>query len=197
MPRLPELLQRFPGIELDVRANIARASFVGEREADVAIRQHPQGKPPAEPSAIAAKVARLGFAAFASHGYVEKHGLPQRPVASLAGHSVISTSNWFSDDWNDQLEHPGRYALAAYPFSTVQAAVLAGVGMAILPCLGADRDPRLVRVTDVILSFDMWVVTSAQARNNPRIVAFKDALIELLRAAKDELAGTLDEPRIS
>jgi DNA-binding transcriptional LysR family regulator len=194
MPRVPALLQRFPGIELDVRANIARASFAGEREADIAIRQHAQGKAPAEASAIAGKVARLGFAAFASREYVERHGLPARPVKSLEGHTLISIGGWFPGDaWNDELEVPGTYAIALYPFSTVQAAVQAGVGIGVLPCLGADGDARLVRVSDVILSFDMWVVTSTQARNNPRVRAFKDTLVELLREARDELSGAAGE----
>lgn len=194
MPRVPELLRRFPGIELDVRASIARASIVGEREADIAIRQHPRGKAPAEPSAIAVKVGELGFAAFASQAYVERQGLPARPLTSLAGHSVISVGSWFpADAWNDELEVPGTYAIAVYPFSTVYAAVLAGVGIGVLPCLGADADARLVRVSDVILSFDTWVVTSAQARGNPRVRTFKEALIELLRGARDELAGVAAE----
>jgi DNA-binding transcriptional LysR family regulator len=191
MPRVPALLRRFPNTELDVRAGIARASLVGEREADIAIRQHPQGTLPAEPSAIAVKVALLGFAAFASHDYVATHGRPQRTPLNLEGHSVIRTDPWFSGhDWNEKLEAPGSYALSAFPFSTVYAAAIAGLGIAVLPCLGTDTDPRLTRISDVLLSFDMWVATSAQARNNPRIASFKDALIEELRAARDELAGT-------
>jgi DNA-binding transcriptional LysR family regulator len=189
IPRVPELMQRFPGIELDVRADIARTSFVGEREADIALRTLTQGKAPAEASAVAAKVGTLGFAAFASPAYVARHGAPERPLTSLAGHSVISTRGWFANTWNDQLETPGTYVLSAYPFATVLAAVAAGLGIALLPCLGADRDARLVRVSDVVMSFDLWVVTSAQARNNPRIRSVKDAIVELLREHADEVAG--------
>jgi DNA-binding transcriptional LysR family regulator len=72
MPRVPQLLRRYPGIELDVRENITCASIVGQREADIAIRQHPRGKAPAEPSAIAVKVGELGFAVFASQEYIER-----------------------------------------------------------------------------------------------------------------------------
>ena len=190
IPRVvPELMARFPDLELDIRANIARASFVGEREADIAIRQHPRGTTPAEPSAVVTKVGQLGFAGFASREYVDRRGLPTRPITSLEGHSLISTEPWFSADWGDQLELPGTSTISAFPFSTVFSAVVAGLGIGLLPCLGADGDPRLVRVSDVIASFDMWVVTSTHARNNTRVRAVKDALVEMLRAAKDELAG--------
>jgi DNA-binding transcriptional LysR family regulator len=193
IPRVPELLRRFPGIELDVRADIARTSFVGEREADIAMRTLTQGRAPAEPSAVASKVGTLGFAVYASRAYVERHGAPERPLTSLAGHSVISTRGWFPNTWNDQLETPGRYALAAYPFASVLVAVVAGLGVALLPCLGADSDPRIVRVSDLLMSFDLGIVTSVQARTNPRIRAVKEALVELLREQSDELAGTVHE----
>jgi DNA-binding transcriptional LysR family regulator len=190
MPRVAELQQQFPGIELDIRAGLARARFVGEREADIAIRQHPIGTKPAEPSVLAAKVGRIGFALFASREYVQRHGRPARPITSLEGHSLIGTTSWGPGaSWFDELENAGDETISAFPYSTACAAVLAGLGISVLPCLGADSDPRLTRVSDVMASFDLWVVSSAQSRKNTRIRMVKEALIELLRQARDELAG--------
>jgi DNA-binding transcriptional LysR family regulator len=190
MARIASLMEKFPGIELDIRAGVAPARFVGEREADIAIRQHPEGKAPAEPSVLAAKVGRIGFALFASHEYVESHGRPARPVTSLEGHSVIGTTTWGPGaSWFAELEHAGVETISAFPYSTAYAAVLAGVGISVLPCLGADGDPRLVRLSDVIASFDLWVVSTAQSRTNVRVSTVKEALIELLRQSRDELAG--------
>lgn len=189
MPRVPELLRRLPDVELDIRAEIARANIV-RREADIAIRQHPIDREPAEPAALAVKVARLGFAAYASRGYLERYGRPAHPVRSLAGHKMISTGAWAPGDaWNAQLEYPATYSLSVYPFSAALAAALAGLGIAVLPCLCADADARLVRLSEVVASFNMWAVTNAEVRNNARVRAVKDALVEMIRAGGRELAG--------
>ena len=67
--------------------------------------------------------------------------------------------------------------------------MLAGLGVSVLPCLGADSDPRLVRLSDVMAAFDLFIVSSAQSRNNARVRAIKEALIEMLRQGRDELSG--------
>lgn len=188
VPRLPELMKRFPDITFDIHADISRRSL-SKREADVAIRQYAEGTPPAEPSALAVKVAKLAAAAYASPEYIERFGRPARPVRSLAGHRMIRTSPSPGDTWNATLDEPADHVLSVYPFATAAVAAIAGLGIAVLPCLGSDADPRLTRISDVIVTFDMWVVTNAEVRNNPRVRDVKDALVEMLRAASRELAG--------
>jgi DNA-binding transcriptional LysR family regulator len=191
IPRLPELIRRFPDVAFDIHADISRRSL-SKREADVAIRQYGEGTPPAEPSALAVKVGKLAAAAYASHEYVERFGRPARPVRSLAGHVMIRTSPSPGDTWNAALEEPADTVLSVYPFAAASAAAVAGLGIAVLPCLGSDTNPRLTRISDVLVTFDMWVVTTAEVRNNPRVRAVKDVLVEMVRAASRDLAG--DEP---
>jgi DNA-binding transcriptional LysR family regulator len=181
-------MKRFPDVAFDVHADISRRSL-SKREADIAIRQHPEGTPPAEPSALALKVAKLAAAAYASHEYVARVGRPVRPVQSLAGHVLIRTSPSPGDGWNDTLDEPADSVVSVFPFASAIVAALAGIGIAVLPCLGADTNPRLTRVSDVLVTFDMWVVTNADVRNNPRVRDVKDALVEMIRAASRELAG--------
>ncbi|MBX3188619.1 MAG: hypothetical protein KF819_16500, partial [Labilithrix sp.] len=191
IPRVPELRRRFPEIRLDVFADISHVNVL-RREADIAIRQRPQDKSPAEASALVTKVGSFAFAAYASAAYVERHGGPAYPAQDLEGHEMISTGKWSpGDPWNEQLAHPAKYVLSVYPFSAAIAAAAAGIGIAVLPCLGMDRDPRLVRLTDVIFAYDTWVVTSPGAQNNPRVTKVKAALIEMLRDAERELSGAL------
>lgn len=191
IPRLPILMKRFPDIAFDIHADISRRSL-SKREADIAIRQHPVGTPPAEPSALAVKVGKLAAAAYASHEYIERFGRPARPVRSLSGHLMIRTKWSPGDGWNDALDEPAEYVVSLYPFATATVAAAAGIGIAILPCLGSDTDRRLTRISDVIVSFDMWVVTTVEVRNNPRVRVVKDALVEMIRAASRELAGEDD-----
>jgi DNA-binding transcriptional LysR family regulator len=189
IPRVPELGRRFPETALEILADVSAVS-IPQREADVAIRQYPRGRPPAEPSALAMKVGSFGFAAYASPAYVDRRGRPERPIRSLEGHEMISTARGGpGNTWNEQLEHPARYVLSGYPFSVTSAAAAAGIGIAVLPCLGTDADPRLLRLTDVVASYDVWVVTNHTVRNNLRVRAVKDALVEMLRSADAELSG--------
>ena len=191
IPLVPELQRRFPNIAFDIVADISRTNVL-RREADIAIRQHPTGKAPAESSALAMKIGIFAFAAYASPAYLERHGRPQGGLApNLAGHRMISTGKWAPGNaWNEQLDNPAEYVLTVYPFSTATAAAATGVGIAVLPCLGADTDPRLVRLTPPLDCFDIWVVSSPEVQANQRVRAVKEALIELLRDRAPALAGT-------
>ena len=189
IPRVPELRRRFPDVMLEIHAEVARVNMV-RREADIAIRQLPEGNAPGEPSALALKVGKFGAAAYASPAYVERRGLPERPVRSLAGHEMISTgARSPGDSWNAQLEQPADYVLSVHPLAAAAAAAIAGIGIAVLPCVASDSDPRLVRLSDVVVSIDNWVVTNHDARNNPRVRGVKDALVEMIRDGANELGG--------
>jgi hypothetical protein len=54
-----------------------------------------------------------------------------------------------------------------------------------------------VRLTDVVASYDIWLVTNPDVRNNARVRAVKDALVELLRAAEAELSGASSQAAAS
>jgi DNA-binding transcriptional LysR family regulator len=190
LPRVPALMQRFPDIPLDIVADIARVNVL-RREADIALRQHTLGKAPAEPEALARHLCTFGFAAYASPDYVARHGRPERPIQSLAGHKMISTGPWATpgNSWNEQLSESADYVISVYPFSTATSAAAAGIGIAVLPCLGSDTDPRLVRLSEVVASFDLWIVTSQGVRDNARVQAVKGALIEMIRESEPAFSG--------
>jgi DNA-binding transcriptional LysR family regulator len=138
IPRLPDLMKRFPDIAFDIHADISRRSL-SKREADIAIRQYPEGTPPAEPSALAVKVGKLAAAAYASHEYIERFGRPAYPARSLAGHVMIRTEWSPGDGWNATLDEPAEYALSVYPFASATVAAVFGIGIAILPCSPANN----------------------------------------------------------
>lgn len=190
IPRLPALMERFPDVVFDIHADVSRRSM-SKREADIAIRQYGKGTPPAEPTALAIKVGELAAAVYASPEYLARFGTPERPIRSLRGHRMIWTGPSPGDNWNASLDEPAEDVISIFPFASAAVAAVTGLGIAVLPCLGSDSNPRLVRLTDVIVTFDMWVVTNAEVRNNPRIQVVKDALVEMLRAAGDELAGSI------
>ena len=190
IPRLPQLRSSFPDVTFDIVADIAPVNVL-KREADIAIRQRPEGSAPAEPEALAMRVGNFAYALYGSRDYVERHGRPERPVRSLAGHEMIGSGDFGpGDPWNAQLDEPAAVAAAIFPLMAVTTAVIAGVGVGVLGCLEADADPRLVRLSDVLGAYALWIVTSHAVRNNPRVRAVKEALGEMIQAAAPELDGT-------
>ena len=190
IPRLPQLRSLFPDVAFDIVADIAPVNVL-RREADVAIRQRPEGTAPAEPEALAMRVGKFGYALYGGRDYVERHGRPERPVRSLAGHEMISSgTSGPGDRWNAELDEPAAVAASIYPLMAVTAAVIAGVGVAVLGCLEADGDPRLVRLSDVLGAYPLWVVTSHAVRNNPRVRAVKEAVVGMIQAAAPEFDGS-------
>lgn len=84
IPALPRLLERNPGLELEVRlAN--RVVDLLEEGIDCAIRLGP----PAEPSLVARRIAATRLATCASSEYLERHGTPRTP-ADPARHECIA-----------------------------------------------------------------------------------------------------------
>jgi DNA-binding transcriptional LysR family regulator len=159
------------------------------READIAIRAHPPGKAPGEPSLLVRKAAQFGYALFAAPSYIDGHGLPERPIRSLAGHQLVGTAHPEQMAWNAQLDQPAEVPLTVFPFASNLAAVAAGLGLGFCACLVGDTHPGLIRVSEVINLWDVWIVTNPDARNNTRVRSVKEALMQLLEAANDRLSG--------
>jgi DNA-binding transcriptional LysR family regulator len=181
-------MRRFPQVQFEVFSGVASVDMP-RREADIAIRIHPPGKAPGEPSLLVRKAAQFGYALFATQSYIDSHGLPERPIRSLAGHQLVGTAHPEHMAWNAQLEHPAEVPLTVFPFASNLAAVAAGLGLGFCACLAGDAHPDLIRVSEVINRWDVSVVTNPDARNNTRVRSVKEALMQLLEAASDSLSG--------
>ena len=195
MPALRGLRERFPQAQFELYSAVASVDMP-RREADIAVRVHPPGKPPGEDSLLTRKAAKFGYALYATHGYVAAHGLPERPIRSLRGHQLVGNGHPLLMAWNTQLEEPADVPFTVFPFISNMAAIVGGLGLGIsTPAWREIEHPGLVRVSDAIGQWDLWVVTNPEARNNRRVRAVKDALLELLDAAADRLAGGTLEPQ--
>lgn len=188
VPELRGLMERFPRVQFELFSGVASVDMP-RREADIAIRAHPPGKAPGEPSLLVRKAAQFGYALYATQSYIDSHGLPERPIRSLAGHQLVGTAHSEHIAWNAQLERPAEVPLTVFPFASNLAAVAAGLGLGFCACLAGDTHPGLIRVSEVINLWDVWIVTNPDARNNTRVRSVKEALIQLLEAANDRLSG--------
>ena len=59
-----------------------------------------------------------------------------------------------------------------------------------IPCLLGDQLPTLRRLSEPVESFAVWMVVNPDAKDNPRIRAIKDALLEIIRDGRQLLSGT-------
>ncbi len=115
-------------------------------------------------------------------------------MRSLRGHQIVGNGHPLLMAWNTQLDEPAEVPLTVFPFMSNLAAVVGGLGLGILACVAGDQHPDLVRLTDVIGQWDLWLVTNPEARNNARVRGVKEALLELMEAAGDRLSGGKLEP---
>lgn len=193
VPALPGLRQRFPQVAFELYSAVASVDMP-RREADLAIRVHPPGKAPGEDSLLSRKVAKFGYALFAAQSYVDTHAVPEHPIRSLRGHQLVGNGHPLLMAWNTQLEEPAEVPLTVFPFISNFAAVVGGLGLGLVACVAGDQHPELIRLSDVIGQWDLWLVTNPEARNNTRVRAVKEAVVELLEAAGERLSGGKMEP---
>lgn len=83
LPALPEFMERYPGLQIDLRLNDSVTDLVAER-VDVAMRVGP-----VRASGLAVRrVGAIRFVTCASPKYLEAHGIPRTPD-DLRGHRLV------------------------------------------------------------------------------------------------------------
>ncbi len=85
LPRLPEFLARYPGIDLDVRFNDRVVDLVREG-VDLAVRAGPM----ADPNVVAQRISGSRWITCASPAYLARYGRPET-IADLADHVLIGS----------------------------------------------------------------------------------------------------------
>lgn len=78
-------------------------------------------------------------------------------------------------------------------FLVMRAMVAAGLGLAVLPCYWADRDPRLQRAYPDIVShpdLGLWLLYHPDRKQEPRLRAFVDFIIAEVLQRRTQFEGT-------
>ncbi|MEM9729944.1 MAG: LysR substrate-binding domain-containing protein, partial [Myxococcota bacterium] len=86
---------------------------------------------------------------------------------------------------------PGaRISMRVDRMALMTAALEAGLGITILPCLSGDANPRLCRVGDYFEGgMFLWVLTHPELRGSARIRAFTTYVRELIVRDRDLIEG--------
>jgi DNA-binding transcriptional LysR family regulator len=133
---LPEFLARYPSIRLVLHATNRRVDVLNEGF-DVALRV--RSIPTGEDGLVMRTFGSSRHLLVATGAYLEQHGRPQRPE-DLTRHATLSFApetdrqTWDLLDSNGaaaRIEHSPRFV--CHDFPAIRAAVLAGLGIALLP----------------------------------------------------------------
>jgi DNA-binding transcriptional LysR family regulator len=155
LPLIPDLLSRYPGIQVDVILSDFVRDMVDDR-IDLAIRVGQVN----EPDAVVKRVAGTPLVCVGSRRYFEQHGIPGTP-ADLVHHNCLlyggleESADWPFAGPEGRFSVTVRGNLSSNSVETIRAGVLAGVGIGLFTRASlADelRHPDVITVLDDYLT---------------------------------------------
>jgi DNA-binding transcriptional LysR family regulator len=185
---LTRLAQQRPDITLETVSS-GQLVDLQRGDADLALRIGPIS----DPELVARSLGEVGSSLYASPRYLQEHPAPT-DVSDLSGHRVVGfgtelaampAARWLQ-------AHAGNavVALRSNEMTTMIEAAASGAGLALLPCMLADADPRLTRLTPQVLARrGLSLVYRREQRGSRPVRMVASFLIEALRSKADRIGG--------
>lgn len=186
---LARLAQEHPDITLETVSS-GQLADLQRGDADLALRIGPIQ----HQDLVARSLGEVGSSLYASPRYLQAQAAPIT-LSDLSGHRLVAfgaelsampAARWLQ-------AHAGQAAvvLRTNEMSTMLEAAASGAGLALLPCLLADTDPRLVRLTpEVLARRGLSLVYRREQRGNRPVRRVAGFLIEALRSRADRISGS-------
>jgi len=179
-PRLPALYARYPDLKIDLMLE-ERVLDLPMREADVAIRM----KEPSQADLIRKRLMNIRMRLYASPEYLRANGKPAT-LADMVDYRLISQSPAAAQVaagatlTRELMTMPIRSTFTVNNYFGVLQAVLANLGIGLLPDYLTEDFPSLVRVLPEIESDEVPVFLAypEELRHSKRISAFRDFVLE-------------------
>jgi DNA-binding transcriptional LysR family regulator len=171
-------------IEFDSKTPLANMTL---READVAIRLGLK----APGHLIGSSYAKVGYAVFGGADLVGRLG-PDTLYSDYPWVGWDRAVNRSTDAWMNK-HAPGATVVMRFGSMPVIAhAVAQGAGLAVLPCVIGDADPRMRRAGAYFQSSELrvWLLTHPKLRGTARIKAFLGFMREALKRDADLFEGS-------
>jgi DNA-binding transcriptional LysR family regulator len=176
-PNLQAFRAQYPEIEIELICT-SQALSLAKGEADVLLRL----ARPREEHLVIRRVCVIELGLYASPSYLERRPVRWNETQRVDGHETI----FFADrrafarenDWFQDILGTGDIALRSDSVSAAYSACAGGVGIALLPCIVADRDPALVRIGPRVgpQPREVWLGVHRDLKNSARIRAVLDFL---------------------
>ena len=183
-PHVWQFLERHPGIEIGFICSDTHLSL-SRHEADLAIRF--TGRPPE--TLAGRRLAKAAFGVYAAHA----------GVGDRLDRTHLESFDWIG--WHDEV-HNRMLITSAFPkarikhrvdsTATMQSMARHGLGVAVLPCYIADRDPGLRRVLPELLNattLDLWILHHPDVRRVSRVRLFADFIANVIATDLDLFEG--------
>jgi DNA-binding transcriptional LysR family regulator len=178
IPRLPRLIDRYPGLEITFSSNLDFVDL-SRREADIALRS----REPQHPDSVGRRLGTLAQAAYSATSLATG---PQPPLIGLP-------REYDGSDFARILAESfpsGNIVARGSSESHIHELVKAGVGIGILDCFVGDRDPGLHRVlAQPVWTQTVWAEVHVSMSRAPRIRLVMDFLQDVFAAEKELLSG--------
>jgi DNA-binding transcriptional LysR family regulator len=184
-PAVPELRARHPGLVLEIAAD-QRTFDLGRREADLAVRL---GRP-RDAGLVTRKLSPVAYRFYAAPG----SDAARRGEVDLAADPFVAFDDSLAtspqERWMADVAPGHRVVFRSNSTASLAAAARAGVGVALLPCFVAERDPALVRLGGPEpVEHELWLLVHGDLRRAPRVRAVLEWVDALVRRARAELCG--------
>ena len=189
-----------PDIEIEISLTHQRLNL-SRQDADIAIR--PSNNPP--DNLVGQRVAGLAMAVYGVPEIAANLNLEELYGTGLKAHlKALRAEKWVglgsslsgSSAGNiiQQIIPASKISMTVDTFTGICSAVAAGNGLGILPCIIADREPKLMRITKPIeeLTVSIWVLTHPEIRGAAKIRAFMDFITKAIRGDAAILEGRLE-----
>jgi DNA-binding transcriptional LysR family regulator len=167
----------YPNLTIDLLSDDRRLD-IRRGDADIAVRFGEVG----DPDLVARKLGSGGWALYASRDYVARKGLP-RSISDLHGHDVIGYNDSVADvigaRWLRDHAVGSNLVLRANGTTTVTSAVVAGLGLAPLPCIIGNHEVELVRLSaELVGACSIVLVVHPDLTSVARIRATIEFIVE-------------------
>lgn len=190
MPHVKSFSARHPGITVRLTATNAMVDL-GQRQADVAIRNVP-----AKTQGLTVrKLGTLLSAAYATHEYVERCGIPERANACY-GHTLVAYNDvaTYCPHFSWLNASSAQIAFRATDTLLLLDAILAGVGFGVLPAILGEAEHDLERLDALGTASDpIYAVCPEELRDVGAVRAVSDWIAEMFRST--EALSQLPQPK--
>lgn len=194
-PLIPEFLQRYPHIDLDLSLSDEVINLMEER-AEIAIRVGPLE----DTSLKARKICESRRVVIASPAYLARRGVPERPSDLLRHNCLAYNLKHSLNDWPFRIDDEDVTLAVKGNFSgnsgeTLRHMALGGVGIARLGWFQVGEDIRRQRLVPLLESYHageqqgIYAVFFGHRHISARVRCFVDFLVEKLGRAHPWLAS--------
>lgn len=196
-PRLKEFLEEYPNIEVSLVLSDNELDL-SMREADVAVRM----TAPTQGDLVQRRLMTLRYHLFAAPSYLQRHGMPKRPV-DLDTHRLVvfgedarppaPNLNWLLEVGCDEGQKRRAFLKVNSTYAIFRA-VQSGIGIGALPHYLNEEAGTLVQVLPEVRGpdVDVYFVYPEELRHSNRIAVFREFMIRKMEELTESV--TVDHP---